>query len=156
MELLKKKYIILELIPSHSNSNFGTIIQLQALKLDGIKLVDRFDYRIDETLIENDDLKQLISYDKEMFNYVNDKNKIKEEFKKWASNLSLLIIDNYYTLDYLKEFKNKKESIFKYLNLELKDDVFETLIKKYELEPSNHIVDLLYEAIIKESNNVNL
>lgn len=156
MELLKKKYIILELIPSHSNSNFGTIIQLQALKLDGIKLVDRFDYRIDEKLIENNDLKQLISYDKEMFNYVNDKNKIKEEFKKWTSNLPLLIIDNYYTLDYLKELKNKKESIFKYLNLELKDDVFETLIKKYELEPSNHIVDLLYEAIIKESNNVNL
>ena len=26
-------------------------------------------------------------------------------------------------------------------------------MKKYNLEPSNHLVDLLYEAIIYESNN---
>ena len=150
MDLLKKKYVILELIPSHSNSEIGTIVQLQALKLDGIKLVDRFDYRLDDSLIENIDLKTLISYDKEMFNYVKDKDIIIEEFRKWVSKLPLLVIDNYYTLDYLKDIKNKKESIFKYLSLELSDDVFDKIVDKYDLEPSNHLVDLLYEAIIKE------
>lgn len=153
MKLLDKKYVVLELIPSSSNVRTGTIIQLQALKLDGIKLIECFDYRLDESLIENNDLKNLVSYDKEMFCYVNDTNVILEEFKKWIGKLPLLIIDNSYTLDYLSEIKNKKESVFKYLDLSISNDVFNKLIKKYELEPSNHIVDLLYEAIIKESNN---
>ena len=34
-------------------------------------------------------------------------------------------------------------------------DVFNQIIKKYQLEPSNHLVDLIYEAIIYESNNKN-
>ena len=153
MKLLDKKYVVLELIPSGSNAKTGTIIQLQALKLDGIKLIERFDYRLDEDLIENNDLKNLVSYDKEMFCYVNDTNVILKEFKKWIGKLPLLIVDNSYTLDYLSEIKNKKESVFKHLDLSISNDVFEQLIKKYELEPSNHIVDLLYEAIIKESNN---
>ena len=153
MKLVDKKYVILELIPSSSNAKTGTIIQLQALKLDGIKLIERFDYRLDENLIENNDLKNLVSYDKEIFCYVNDTNVILKEFKKWIGKLPLLIIDNNYTLDYLSEIKNKKESVFKYLDLSISNDVFDKLITKYELEPSNHIVDLLYEAIIKESNN---
>jgi len=153
MKLVDKKYVVLELIPSSSNAKSGTIIQLQALKLDGIKLIERFDYRLDEDLIKNNDLKNLVSYDKEMFCYVNDNGVILKEFKKWIGKLPLLIIDNSYTLDYLSEIKNKKESVFKYLDLSLSNDVFDKLIKKYELEPSNHIVDLLYEAIIKESNN---
>ena len=151
MDLLKSKYVIMELIPSTSKG--GIIIQLQALKLDGIKLIDRFDYRLNEDLIENNDLKQLINYDKEMFDYTSDKNEIMEKFIKWIDKLPLLIIDNYYTVDYLSEINNKKQSVFKYLDLELTDDVFENLMKKYELEPTNHLVDLLYEAIIKESNN---
>ena len=143
----------MELIPSSSNAKTGTIVQLQALKLDGIKLIERFDYRLNEDLIENKDLKNLVSYDKEMFCYVNDTNVILKEFKKWIGKLPLLIIDNSYTLDYLSNFKNKKECVFKYLDLSFSNDVFDKLIAKYELEPSNHIVDLLYEAIIKESNN---
>jgi len=153
MKLVDKKYVVLELIPSSSNAKSGTIIQLQALKLDGIKLIERFDYRLDEDLIKNNDLKNLVSYDKEIFCYVNDTNVILKEFKKWIGKLPLLIIDNSYTLDYLSEIKNKKESVFKYLDLSISNDVFDKLITKYELEPSNHIVDLLYEAIIKESNN---
>ena len=68
-------------------------------------------------------------------------------------DLPLLIIEDSYTLDYLKELNNKKELIYPYLNMEHSYDVFNKIIKKYHLEPSNHLVDLLYEAIIYESNN---
>ena len=156
MKLLNKKYIILELIPTHSNAKVGTIAQIEALKLDGLKLIDRFDYRLNEKLINNPDLKELISYDKDNFNYVDSGDVIMKEFKKWVGELPLLVIDNYYTLDYLSDIKNKKEPVFKYLDLELTDDVFDKLMKKYNLEPSNHLVDLLYEGIINESNNKDL
>ena len=152
MNLLKDKYIILEIIPTHSDKRKGKIAQIQALKLEGIQLIDRFDYRLDESLIENPDLKELTSYDKESFTYVNDKDLILKEFIKWIDKLPLLIIDNSYTIDYLSDIKNKKESVFKYLDLEISDDVFDKLMKKYNLEPSNHLVDLLYESVINESN----
>ena len=71
-------------------------------------------------------------------------------FKKFIGNLPLLIIDNGYTKDYLKDFDNEKISVFKLLNLEVTFDVFDELIKKYNLEPTNHLVDLLYEALIME------
>ena len=74
-------------------------------------------------------------------------------FKKWCKNYDLLIIDNSYTLNYLDSLNNKKESVFKYLNMEYNDNIIEDIIKKYKLEPSNYIVDLLYEALIYESNN---
>ena len=64
----------------------------------------------------------------------------------------ILIIDNYYTLEYLSCIPNKKESVFKYLGLELSDNVFDIIIEKYQLEPSDHLVDLLYEALIFEKN----
>ena len=32
----------------------------------------------------------------------------------------------------------------------MSDDVFDRLVNKYNLEASNYLVDLLYEAIIKE------
>ncbi|MBQ8472263.1 MAG: hypothetical protein IJ501_02025 [Bacilli bacterium] len=156
MNIEKDKYIILELIPSHSKSEFGEIIQLQALKLEGLKLISRFDYRLDENKIDNKDLKDIVSYDKESFKYVSSSKKILNEFKKFSDGLPLLIIDNDYTKDYLKTLTNSKESIFKYLNLDMSDDVFSKIISKYKLEPSNHFVDLLYEALIKESNNNSL
>ena len=149
---LPKEYIIVEIIPNHSNSKVGFIVQLQALKINDDKIIDRLDLRVNEELIDNPDLLKMISYDKDMFNYV-DKDTIMKEFIKFIGKDKLLIIDNYYTIDYLKEIKNKKESIFKYLDLELTDDVFDKLIKKYKLEPSNHLVDLLYEALIFEKNN---
>ena len=103
--------------------------------------------------MDNPDLLSMISYDKDMFHYVNDKETILKEFIKFIKKDKLLIIDNYYTLDYLKNIKNSKESIFKYLELELSNDVFNKLIDKYKLEPSNHLVDLLYEALIFEKNS---
>ena len=151
---LPKDYIITEIIPTHSNANVGFIAQIQALKIKDDKIIDRLDLRVDEKLIENQDLLNMISYDKEMFTYTNNKENIINEFVKFIGKDKLLIIDNYYTIDYLKSIKNKKESVFKYLDLDLTDDVFDKLINKYQLEPSNHLVDLLYEAIIFEKNNL--
>ena len=153
LNIEKDKYIIVELIPSHSVSELGSIIQLSALKIEGLKLIERFDYRLDENLIENKDLKEMVNYDKEGFKYVKNPSKILTDFKKFSKGIPLLIIDNFYTKDYLKELKNQKESVFKYLGLELTDNVFEKLMQKYNLKPSNHLVDLLYEGLIYESNN---
>ena len=153
MKKLNGKYIILELIPTHSKSEFGFIAQLQALKIDGIKLVNRFDYRVVDELVLNKDLLQMISYDKDSFNYTENKDGILKEFIKWSEGLPLLIIDNDYTLDYLKDLSNDKESIFKYLDMEFNEDVINQVMEKYKLEPSNNIVDLLYEALIYESSN---
>ncbi len=147
-----KEYIILEIIPSTSTRKTGNILQIQALKLNELKLISRFDYRLDIP-INNPDLLNMISYDKENFTYVKDEKKLIEAFKNFIKDLPLLIIDNSYTLDYLKEFDNSKESIFKYLNLEYSLDIFDKIITKYNLEPSNNLVDLLYEALIYESNN---
>ena len=147
-----KEYIILELIPTHSKRELGKIIQLQALKIKDFNLIDRFDYRLCEDKITNKDLVNLISYDKDYFKYVNDDKKMLKEFKKWSNDLPLLILDNDYTNDYLSELKNEKESIAKYLDTEYNDDLINYLIKKYNLEPTNHIVDLLYESMIMHDN----
>lgn len=147
-----KEYIILEIIPSTSKRETGNILQIQALKLNGLKLISRFDYRLDIP-VNNSDLLNMISYDKENFTYVKDEVQLIKEFKDFIKDLPLLIIDNSYTLDYLDEFNNSKESIFKYLNLEYSLDIFDKIITKYNLEPSNNLVDLLYEALIYESNN---
>lgn len=147
------QYVILELIPDSISPSNGNIIQLSALKLDGLKLIDRFDYRLNYDKINNIDLKKLISYDKDSFIYVDDSDDIISNFKKWIEDLPLLIIDNVYTFNFLESINNNKESIFKYLGLEYSDDIIDKVIAKYNLEPSNYIVDLLYEALIYESNN---
>ena len=75
---------------------------------------------------------------------------ILEEFKNWIQDYPLLIIDNEYTKNYLSSIPNPKESIFKYLDILNDDKVIDKMISKYQLEPSNYIVDLLYEALIQE------
>lgn len=147
------KYIILEIIPTATKD--GDIVQLSALKIDDLKLIDRFDYRLNENKIPYPDLIKIISYDKNKFIYKNSTKGIMTDFKKWCKNYDLLIIDNSYTLNYLDSLNNKKESVFKYLNMEYNDNIIEDVIKKYKLEPSDYIVDLLYEALIYESNNKN-
>lgn len=149
MNLLKEKYIILEIIPTAINPKKGDIIQLSALKLDGLNLLDRFDYRLREDLIALQDFKDLINYDKSSFTYKNSTKEIMESFKEWIEDLPLLIIDNLYTENFLESIENKKESIFKYLDTSYNDNIIDELMKKYDLQPSNHIVDLLYESLIK-------
>ena len=148
-----KKYIILELIPTASTKEKGDIIQLSALKLEDLNLLDRFDYRLIEEKIPLTELKEMISYDKENFIYKKETEEMLEEFKKWSEDLPLLILNNSYTLDYLKELNNKKEDISDYVKIPFSDDIIDKIIEKYNLQPSNYIVDLLYEALIYESNN---
>lgn len=150
MNLKNKRYVILELIPTSLSPKTGDIAQISALKINGIKLEDRFDYRLDKEMIKVPDILKMTDYDNDAFKYVKTTNKIITEFKKFIEDLPLLIIDNNYTRNYLETVKNQKESVFKYLDLEVNDDVFEKLIKKYDLKPSNYLVDLLYEALIRE------
>lgn len=150
VDLSKSKYIILELIPTSISKDNGVLVQLSALKLEGIKLLDRFDYRLKEEKVPLVDFIELCSYDKESFTYLDSTEEILTQFEKWSEQLPLLIIDNNYTRNYLEELPNEKESVFSYLNLELNDQVIENMILKYHLKPSNYIVDLIYETLIQE------
>ena len=49
--------------------------------------------------------------------------------------------------------KNSKELVYQYLDMEYEPRVFDKIIDKYNLEISDHLVDLIYEAIIYEGNN---
>lgn len=150
MDVLKSKYVILEIIPTNLDPKRGDIAQLSAIKIDGIKLEDRFDYRLRKDKIKSQDILNMTNYDNEMFRYENDTKSIKEEFKKFIMDLPLLIIDDEYTRGYLSDFDNEKISAFDYFDLPVTFDVFDKLISKYKLEPSNYLVDLIYEALIKE------
>ena len=147
------KCVILELIPTSLDHKKGEIIQLSALKIDDLKLIDRFDYRICDEKVPLDSMLEMISYDKDKFIYKNSKEEIMNDFIKWIEDYKLLIMDNQYTLKYLDEINNEKESIFNHLNMTFNDNIIDEIITKYHLEPSNYIVDLLYEALIYESNN---
>lgn len=148
-----KDYIIVEIIPTTPNPETGEIVQISALLLHGLELVDRFDYRLDMDKIYIPDLVKMLNYDIDKFRYLPKGKDILEKFKEWSKNTDLLMIDNDYTIKYLQDLPNKKESIFKYLGLKYTDEVIDKVIQKYHLEPSNYIVDLLYEALIYESNN---
>lgn len=147
-----EKYIILELIPEAISPDKGNLVQLSAIKLKGLNLLDRFDYRIKEEFIKNRDILDMISYDKESFQYKDSTKDILDAFSKWSDGMKLLILDNEYTNNFLKDITNKKEFIGKYIGIKYSDDFIEEVIKKYKLEPSNYIVDLLYEALIYEGN----
>ena len=152
MDLQKDKYIIVEIVPTHSNPEKGFIAQLSALKLEGTKLLDRFDYRVNEDLILNEDILNIIFYDKDKFNYVDNKEDILNKFREWIEDYPLVLLDSTYTLSYLDSISNSKELVYPYLGLDYTFDVFSKLVDKYKLEPSNYLVDLVYEAIIYEGN----
>ena len=153
MDLQKDKYIIVEIIPTYRTKDKGFIAQISALKLNGIKLEDRFDYRVEDHLIDNLDVLNMIQYDKHMFTYVDNIYFIPEKFKRWCKDYPLILIENSYTLDYLSEIENKKELVYPYLGMKYDPDAFVKIMEKYKLEPSNHLVDIIYEAIIYEGNN---
>ena len=148
-----KKYIIVELIPTAISPDKGLLAQISAIKLEGLKLIDRFDYRLDFKYIDNPYVLRMIDYDKDKFNYLDSSSELVNKFREWCGSLDLFIIDNLYTNNYLKDFKNKKVNIFSYLDIDNDDQAIDKMIEKYKLEKSNYIVDLLYEALIYESNN---
>lgn len=149
MDLLKDKYIIVEIIPTSLNKENGQIVELTALKLDGLKLIDRFNYRLKKDNVVLKDFLDMCNYDDEEFIYLEETSDILSKFKEWSEDLPLVIIDNTYTLNYLSDFTNNKELIFPYLDLEFSERVMQEMIDKYKLEPSNYMVDLVYEAIIR-------
>ena len=151
MDILKEKYIIIEIIPTTCQKETGNLVQISALKLHGLQLLERFDYRLNPAKVPIPDLIHLTSYDQELFTYLESTEQLLEAFSIWSSGLPLLILDNAYTKSYLKDLPNEKISICQFLNTEYQDDIIEILIKKYHLEPSPYIVDLLYESIIREN-----
>lgn len=146
-----KEYIILEIIPDRLKN--GNIIQLEALKIKDLKLVDRLDIRLNEDLIPLDSLKEIVSYDKDKFIYKDTKEEIISAFKNFIEDIPLLILNNEYTNNYLEEIENEKIDITSLLNMEYSDDLIDKIIEKYKLQPSNYIVDLLYEALMFENDN---
>ena len=68
--LNNKKIVILELIPTNLKSKNGVIIQLSALKIDSLKLIDRFDYRLTDEALPIIEMKEWINYDNNSFKYV--------------------------------------------------------------------------------------
>lgn len=150
MDLLNEKYVILEIIPTGIDRDHGEIVQLSALKLDGLKLIDRFDYRLNEEKVPIQEFIDMCSYDKDSFNYVDNTDLILDKFKEFGGDLPLLIIDNSYTRNFLNIFDNNKECVFNYMDINNNDDSIQEMINKYKLEESNYIVDLIYEALIRE------
>lgn len=148
MDLSKDKYIIVEIIPTRFSSKDGFIAQISALKLEGLKLIERFDYRVKDELLDSLDLIQILSYDKNMFTYVDNDVFIPQKFKQFVEDLPLLIIEDKYTFDYLSYLDNKKELVYPYIGVQYSLEVFDEIKKKFKLQDSNHLVDLIYEAII--------
>lgn len=148
LDLNNNRYVILEIIPTTLSG--GDIVQISALKLDGIKLEGRFDYRLDKSLVNVPELLEMTNYDNESFKYVKKSKTIINNLKKFIEDLPLLIIDNEYTNNYLNGIKNERINVFKYFDIEISNNSFNELMEKYNLEASNHLVDLLYEALIKE------
>lgn len=151
MNIKQKKYIILEIIPTAGEPKKGSIIQLSAIKLDGLNLIDRFDYRLKDESLPILEMKSWIDYDQDAFNYVDNDSEMLNHFNKWSDNLPILIIDNLYTPKYLSSLPNKLEYIYEYLNMDYSEDLIDKIIEKYNLQPTNYIVDLLYEALIYEN-----
>lgn len=149
MDILNKKYIILEIIPSKIKD--GDIIQLSALKIDGLKLIDRFDYRLSLNKIDNPYLLKIIDYDKDSFKYMDLSSDIIKCFKEWIGDYDIYIMDDDYTKNYLGDINNNILSICDLLGIKYSLNFINDVIDKYKLENSNYIVDLLYEAIIFES-----
>ncbi|MGI5841774.1 MAG: hypothetical protein ACOX6H_00540 [Christensenellales bacterium] len=149
-----KKYVILELIPTHSNPQYGDVAQLQALKIEDYKMLSRFDCRLEKSKIKIADLAEMISYDDDSFRKLSTTEEMMKQFSLWSENLPVYILKNGYTEAYLNHHKifNEQVSILDELSMSLTPTIFDELIEKFNLQPSPHFVDLLFEALIAQSN----
>lgn len=140
--------VILEIIPTAFSN--GEIIQLCALKIEGITLIDRLDLRIVSDKIPFLELENLINYDSEKFTYLSSTGEMINAFYSFLGSDQLLIFNNKYTLNYIKY--DNYLFVDELLGVENNDNIVSLIVSKYELLPTNYIVDLIYEAIIKKSN----
>lgn len=150
MNIRKDKFIIVEIIPTNTVENDGIIIQISALKINNLKLQERFDCRLKDEALPFIELKDFINYDNEQFTYVNNSNDLLDLFKTFSQNLPILVLDNLYSPNHLKSLNNTIDFILNYLNMTYNKNIIDQIIDKYHLTPSNHIVDLLYEALLME------
>lgn len=150
---LNRKYIIVEIIPTTRTKETGDIAQISALKIDKLNLLDRFDYRIKDEKIANPAILKIINYDKDSFIYLDTTKDILNEFYTWSENLPVLIMDNDYTKSYLQDIKNNLFPISIFLNKQYSDTFIDELIEEYNLQPTNYIVDLLYESLLLKKNS---
>lgn len=137
-----KEGILLELIPSKSKD--GDIIQIEALDIKNNEIINRLNIRylaknLDQKLID------MISYDKEDHIYLDSNEEMLKALKDFANDKTIYILDNSYTKEYLKEFNT---SFVEDFLSEEKENFLERMIKKYNIQPTNYIVDILYESII--------
>lgn len=142
------KYIIVEIIPTHSNPKFGDVVQISAIKIEDFRVLDRFDYRA--LKFPTSEFERMLSYDKENFTYTDSN--LLQLFKEWCDESVIFYMPDLYTLNYLSDIDNEKVSILSKLDLEYSHEVIDIIMEKYNLAPSNHIVDLLFEALIYNEN----
>ena len=151
MNLGKDEYIILEIIPTGISKEKGDIVELTALRIKDLKLVDRFNYRLNKDKVLIKEFLEMCNYDNDEFTYLDNSNDILDKLKEFVGDLPLILIDNTYTLNFLEAFSNKKELVYPYLEIEHNDLSIQNMIDKYKLEASNYLVDLVYEAIIRQN-----
>ena len=70
IDLRNKRYVILEVIPTNMDPAKGKVVQISALKINGIILEERFDYRLNKNKISAYDILKMIDYDNESFKYL--------------------------------------------------------------------------------------
>ncbi len=104
MDLSKDKYVILEIIPTGINKDSGEIVALNALKVDGLKLVDRFNYRLNKDNVQLKEFLEMCNYDDKDFIYLDNSMDILDKLKDFVEDLPLVLIDNVYTFKFLVDF----------------------------------------------------
>ncbi len=150
MNIKDDSFVIVEIIPSNTYERGGVIVQISALKIKGLKLEGRLDVRLKDEALPFQEMKAFIDYDHDAFKLMDSEEKLKEAFKTFCQKEPLLLLDDVYTPAFLNYLDNQKENILKYLNLTYHKNVLDDITSKYHLAPSNHIVDLLYEALMME------
>lgn len=137
------KGIIIELIPDKIKN--GDIIQISALKVRNNIIEERLDIRYLKSNLSYD-IQNMISYDNDKHKYLNSSLEMLNELKKFTNDYPLYIMSDNYTKNYLKDFKTL--AIEDILNEKYDINLIDNLKKKYNIQDTNYIVDILYEALI--------
>ncbi len=150
---MKNEYVIVEIIPNRSKRELGgSIEQVSCLKIKDLYLVDSLYLRHNPEYIDIPDLVKMLDYGHDYFETTDYVNEVESRFKEFIGKTPLLIMDNDYTKNYLKDYPNKKKSIFKELDVEEHSNVFQEIMDLYGIQPTDDLVTILYEALISKHN----